>query len=167
MTAQIQNHGFDAIDLRILDLLQREARITNLALANAAGISPSPCLRRVRRLEERGVIRSYESRLEPQKVGLAVMALVSIRIQNHGEDDSAAFKKAVLDIPEVIAAYAMTGPTDFMLQVVAIDLPAYSKLMMTLGGIAGVRDIESSIAIETVKPHSALPLSQLRTEDGA
>jgi len=152
----------DAIDLRILDVLQRDARITNLALADATGVSPSPCLRRVRRLEEQGAIKSYATRLEPELIGLAIMALVSIRINSHGEDDSAAFKDAVIEVPEVIAAYVMTGATDFMLQVVAADLPAYSKLMMTLGGIEGVKDIESSIAIETVKPFSALPLSQLQ-----
>jgi len=157
----MQSKELDSIDMRILDRLQRDARITNLALANAAGVSPAPCLRRVRRLEESGIIRGYTSQLEPQRVGLAVMALVSIRIENHGEQESTAFKTAILRIPEVVAAYAMAGATDFLLQVVAVDLPAYAKLMMTVGGIAGVKDIESSIAIETVKPYSALPLSQL------
>jgi len=157
----MQRLGLDAIDIRILEALQRDGRITNLVLADIAGVSPSPCLRRVRRLEEQGIIKAYEARLEPHLVGLAVTAFVSIRIEQHGEDESAAVKKAISAVPEVIQAYAMTGANDYILQVVAADLPAYSKLMMALGGIGGVKDIESSIAIETVKPHATLPLSQV------
>lgn len=151
----------DAIDLRILDALQHDARITNLVLAQVAGISPSPCLRRVRRLEEHGIIRAYETRLEPQLVGLAITAFVSIGLDKHGENESGAFKKTISKVPEVIQAFAITGATDYIIQVVAADLPAYSKLMMTLGGIKGVKDIESSIAIETVKDYSALPLTPI------
>lgn len=151
---------FDAIDMRILTALQRDARITNVALAEAVGISPSPCLRRVRQLEESGVIDAYVTRLSAEAIGFGVTAFVSIRIEKHGQFESEAFKKAICELPQVVACYMMAGSTDCLAQVVATDLPAYSRLMMTLGDLAAVKDLESRIVIEALKPWSELPLGQ-------
>lgn len=152
---------FDAIDLRILRALQRDSRLTNVALAEEAGISPSPCLRRVRRLEESGVIDRYVTVLSTERVGLNILAFVSIRINDHGRTKSQEFLTKIQAIPEVLACYILTGDTDFIAQVISPDLKSYSELMMSIGDIEGVRDLQSSIVIETCKTMGPLPLTHL------
>jgi len=152
----------DQIDLRILEALQNDARLTNLALADKAGISASPCLRRVRRMEEAGIILAYETRLNPSLIDLNISAFVSISVEKHGMTQSNRFQEELMSISEITAIYTMAGATDFILQVVAEDLKSYSSTIKQIGGIDGVRDIQSNIVIETVKTISKLPLDHLR-----
>lgn len=152
----------DAYDRRILEALQQNGRLTNVELAEQIGLSPSPCLRRVRLLEEAGVIQGYEARLAPDEVGLGLTVLVGIKVERHHERDSALFREEVSTLPEVIAAHLVSGESDFLLQVVVPDLRAYERFLLgTLLKLPGVKDIRSNFAIQTVKPQSPLPLDHL------
>jgi Lrp/AsnC family leucine-responsive transcriptional regulator len=148
----------DRIDFKILNELQRNARITNAQLAENVGLSPSPCLRRTKRLHDDGVIRQVLTIIAPDKVGLDIQAIVRIKLDGHGEEESSAFQDQVVQLREVLACFVVTGNTDVVLQLVAPDLPSYAKLIKVLGGFPQVKEIESSIIIETVKSWSPLPL---------
>ena len=155
--------GLDAIDVRILQTLQENARLTNLELADRVGLSPSPCLRRVRRLEEGGWIEGYSARVNQKKIGLGVTAFVSVNIERHQNADAEAFMRSISKLPEVIASYIISGQADFLLQVVVRDLDAYRAFTLEkLLKLRGVKDIRSAFAIGTVKSPSPLPLEQLR-----
>jgi Lrp/AsnC family transcriptional regulator, leucine-responsive regulatory protein len=152
---------FDAIDIRILQALQENGRQTNLELANRIGLSPSPCLRRVRRLEEDGVIAGYAALINRERVGLGVMAFVRVNIERHRETDADRFMKQVGSLKEVISVYITSGESDFLLQVVVADLDEYRKFALEkLIRISGVKDITSSFVIGTVKEVKSLPLAQ-------
>lgn len=149
----------DEIDLRILSALQADGRLSNVDLAERIGLSPSPCLRRVRRLEDSGLIRGYRAALDPVPLGLGVRVFVTAAI-DHGKDPGGStFQAAVQAMPEVIACYVVSGDSDFLLEVVVADLEAYSDFvlhsLLKLPGIAGVK---SNFAIATVKRSEVLPL---------
>ena len=149
----------DEIDIRILVTLQSHARLTNLELAERVGLSASPCLRRVRRLEEDGFIEGYAARLNREKIGLGVVAFVRVNIERHTNADANAFIKAVSKLPEVIACYITSGESDFLLHVVVKDLAAYRYFALEkLTRVRGVRDLRSSFVIGTVKEGALLPL---------
>ena len=153
----------DEIDRRILAALQRDARLTNVELAARVGLSPSPCLRRVRNLEARGVIERYGAKLNRQRVGLGVTAFVSVNIERHRDALATKFREAVLAMPEVVSCYITSGEHDFLLHVIVADLDAYraftlKKLMRT----AGVKSVHSSFVIDVVKDDVPLPLEHLR-----
>jgi Lrp/AsnC family leucine-responsive transcriptional regulator len=149
----------DSIDLRILEALQADGRQTNLELANRVGLSASPCLRRVRRLEEEGVIDGYGARLSRERLGLDVVAFVRVNIERHRDADAELFMKAASELPEVIACYVTSGESDFLLHVVVADLVAYRRFALEkLVRVPGVKDIRSSFVIGTVKEASSLPL---------
>jgi len=152
----------DGYDRRILEALQQNGRLTNVELAEQIGLSPSPCLRRVRLLEEAGVIQGYEARLAPDEVGLGLTVFVGIKVERHHERDAAQFRKEVSALPEVIAAHLVSGESDFLLQVVVPDLRGYERFLLgTLLKLPGVKDIRSNFAIQTIKPQSPLPLDHL------
>lgn len=152
----------DAFDRRILDALQRDGRLSNVELANEIGLSPSPCLRRVRLLEEAGVIRGYQANLDRDEVGLGLTVFVGIKVERHHEQEAEAFRVAVTALPEVISAFLVSGESDFLLQVVVPDLRGYERFLTgVLLKLPGVSDIRSNFAIQTVKAPSALPLSHL------
>ncbi len=151
-------HDIDAIDGRILRTLQADGRITNADLADKVGLSPSPCLRRVKRLEQAGVVTGYGARLDRKPLGWSVLGFVSINLQHHSESDAADFMTAVAENANVIACHALAGEIDFMLQVVARDIDDYFEVMVGLGGLPGVKDIRSAIAINEVKPMTGLPV---------
>lgn len=149
----------DAIDRRILSELQREGRLTNLELAERVALSPSPCLRRVRRLEEEGMIESYGARLNRQKVGLGLTAFISVNMERNRDLDALKFREAVMLMPEVISCYITSGDHDFLLQVVVADLAEYRRFALdTLPKVPGVKGIHSSFAIDIVKENVPLPL---------
>lgn len=155
-------HELDAYDRRILEALQKNGRLTNVELAEQIGLSPSPCLRRVRMLEESGVIQGYEARLAPDEVGLGLTVFVGVKVERHHERDAEQFRKEVSALPEVIAAHLVSGESDFLLQVVVPDLRGYERFLLgTLLKLTGVKDIRSNFAIQTVKPQSPLPLDHL------
>ncbi|WAB94973.1 Lrp/AsnC family transcriptional regulator [Pseudomonas citronellolis] len=156
------NHKLDAYDHRILAALQRDGRLSNVQLAEAIGLSPSPCLRRVRLLEEAGVIRRYGADLDRDQVGLGLTVFVGIKVERHHEEQAEAFRRAVVDLPEVISVHLVSGEADFLLQVVVPDLRAYEHfLTSTLLKLPGVSDIRSNFAISTLKESAPLPLQHL------
>lgn len=152
----------DAIDHRILRALQRDGRLSNVHLAEEVGLSPSPCLRRVRLLEEAGLIRGYHAALDRAAVGLGLTVFVGVKVERHREDDAEAFRAAVRALPQVVSAHLVSGESDFLLQVVVPDLAAYERFLTgTLLRLPGVSDIRSNVAIQTVKDQAALPLDHL------
>lgn len=156
---KLREEALDAIDRKILARLQEEARIANVALADAVGLSPAPCLRRVRALEERGVIRKHVTLLDPAAVGLSVSVFVNVSLERQVEKALRRFESAVLTRPEVMECYLMTGDADYLLRVVCADLAAYERFLLDhLTQIPGVAAIRSSFALKQVKYSTALPV---------
>lgn len=152
--------ALDAADLRILDALQRNGRLSNVDLAEQVGLSPSPCLRRVRELEEAGYIQGYAALLDRRRLGFGVVAFVEVKIDQNAEGD-ARFRQAVERIPEVVSCFVMTGTMDYLLQVVVPDLDAFAEVSMRrLLQIPGVKDVRSSFVLDVVKHGTALPLGR-------
>ncbi|WP_044564098.1 Lrp/AsnC family transcriptional regulator [Azospirillum sp. B4] len=148
----------DAADLRILDTLQRNGRLSNVDLAEAVGLSPSPCLRRVKDLEDQGYIQGYAALLDRRRLGLGVVAFVEVKIDQNAEGD-AVFRRLVSQIPEVVSCFVMTGTMDYLVQVVVSDLEAFAEVSMKkLLQIPGVKDVRSSFVLDVVKHSTAVPL---------
>lgn len=150
--------ALDAIDHRILTEIQANGRITNQQLADRIGLSPSPCLRRVRMLEEAEVIKGYVGLVDPDALGLSVTAFVRIRLG--GQDDShlAAFEEKIATFPEVMECYLMTGESDYQLRVVVPSLAGFEDfLRQKLTTIKGVSQVTSSFALRPVVYRTALP----------
>lgn len=151
--------SFDAIDRRILDLLQNNARLSNTDLAERVGLSPSPCLRRLRILEEAGVISRYVALVDQDKVGLPVSIFVSVQLERQREEALDRFEREIQNYPEVLECYLMTGTQDFLLRVVTADLGSYERFLKEkLTRIDGVAGIQSSFALKQVKYINSLPL---------
>jgi len=157
----------DRTDLRILDQLQRNGRISNQDLADAVSLSPSPCLRRVRRLERSGVIRQYVALLDARALGLGVRAYVTVKLDKRATarggrfafDD---FRDAVAGWPEVVGCDATTGDGDYLMLVVVRDLADFSRFVMdTVLAYPAVLDVRSSFALERIKDTPAIPLPGL------
>jgi DNA-binding Lrp family transcriptional regulator len=156
---ELRRLDLDAIDLRILAALQENARIANTDLSAAVGLSPAPCLRRVRALEERGVIRKHVTLVSPAAVGLPVSVFVSISLERQVEEALKRFERVILARPEVMECYLMTGDADYLLRVVCADLGAYERFVLDhLTKVPGVSSIRSSFALKQVKYSTALPL---------
>ena len=156
------SYKFDRFDRRILEALQANGRLPNIDLAADIGLSPSPCSRRLRLLEEPGVIKGYSAVLDQERVGLGLTVFVGIKVERHQEKEAEAFREAVSVLPEVVMAHLVSGESDFLLQVVVPHLRAYEDFLTgTLLKLPGVRDIRSNFAIQTVKPQSPLPLAHL------
>lgn len=151
----------DAIDRRILDHLQDNARISNVDLAARVGISASPCWRRVRELEESGVISNYVTLIDAASVGLTVSVFVNVSLERQVERELEVFQNAIRERPEVMECYLMTGEADFLLRVVVPDLMAYERFLMDhLTRVPGIASIRSSFALKQVKYRTALPLDR-------
>jgi len=149
----------DAKDLKILEALQKNARISNVDLSQAAGLSPSPCLARVRALEQAGLIDRYVALLDPKKLGLTVSVLVQVTLEKQVESALERFEDAVRGRPEVMECYLMTGDADYLLRVVVADVPAFERFILDfLSRVPGVGNIKSSFALKQVKYQTALPL---------
>ncbi|SOB95930.1 AsnC family transcriptional regulator [Alloalcanivorax xenomutans] len=152
----------DNLDRRILAALQRDGRLSNVQLSEEVGLSPSPCLRRVRLLEQSGIIRGYHAELDRGGVGLGLTVFVGIKVGQHDDEVDSAFRDAVADLPEVVSCYLLSGESDFLLQVVVPDLPAYERFLRgTLLKLPGITDIRSNFAISTVKRETGLSLAHL------
>lgn len=149
----------DAIDRKILAVLQADGRKSIAELSGEVGLSPSPCLRRVKALEEAGLISRYAAVLDQRKAGLPVSVFVSIKLERQQEEALDAFSAAIRGWPEVLECYLMTGPRDYLLRVVAADLDAYERFLKEkLTRLDGIASIESSFALEQVKYSNILPL---------
>jgi Lrp/AsnC family leucine-responsive transcriptional regulator len=149
----------DAIDRKILKALQADSRLTMQELAERVGLSVSPCHRRVKLLEERGVISGYVARVDQKALGLPVSVFISIKLARQKEEDLDRFAAAISGWEEVLECYLMTGPRDYLLRVVAADLASYEAFLKTkLTRLDGVASIESSFALSQVKYSIALPV---------
>ena len=153
-------NGLDAVDRRILAVLQENARISNVDLAEQVGMSPSPCWRRVKTLEDSKVIAKHVSLVDPAAVGLPVSVFVQVTLERQIETALETFEQTVLARPEVMECYLMTGDSYYLLRVVVADLSAYERFLMDhLTRLNGVASIKSSFALKQVKYRTALPLS--------
>lgn len=153
------NHKLDPIDHKIITALQSNGRITAQELSALVGLSPSPCARRVRMLEDAGVIKSYVAVIDQAKVGLPISAFASIRLSRQHEDDLDRFAQAVARWPEVVDCYLMTGRQDYLMRIVVRDLEAYERFLKEkLTRLEGVAAIETSFALGQIKRSEHLPL---------
>ncbi len=153
------NPVLDAIDARILAALQRDGRMTITDLAEKVGLSPSPCLRRVRLLEEAGVIAGYVAVVDQNRVGLEINVFASIRLERQREDEMERFSSAVAQWPEVMECYLMTGTRDYLMRIVVGSLGEYERFIKDkLSRLEGVSSIESSFALSRVKHITAVPI---------
>lgn len=151
----------DRYDRLILEALQADGRISNQDLADRIGLSPSPCLRRVRALEESGLITGYRALLDAKKLGLSLMALIGISMDQHTPERFANFEASVAEIPEVLECLLITGQqSDYQLKVVVHDMDAYQELLLNkVTRIAGVTGVHTSFVLRRVVDRTALPLS--------
>jgi Lrp/AsnC family transcriptional regulator, leucine-responsive regulatory protein len=150
----------DRYDRQILELLQDNAQLSNQDLAERIGLSPSPCLRRVRALEQSGLITGYRALLDGRKLGLTLLALVHIAMDRHTPDRFANFEKEVARLPEVLECLLITGQeADYQLKVIVQDMDAYQALLLNrITRIEGVSGVHSSFVLRTVIDRTALPL---------
>lgn len=149
----------DSIDWRILGLLQADARMSNVELARAVGLSPSPCLNRVRALEEAGYISRYVTLLDALRVGLKVSVFIQVTLERQVETALERFESAIRARPEVMECYLMTGDADYLIRVVVADIQLLEEFILKfLTKLPGVGNIKSSFALKQVKYQTALPL---------
>ncbi|MDE2585260.1 MAG: Lrp/AsnC family transcriptional regulator [Betaproteobacteria bacterium] len=151
----------DRYDRQILEVLQQDGRISNQDLADRIGLSPSPCLRRVRALEESGLIRGYRALLDAKALGLSLMALIHISMDQHTPERFANFEASVGEIPEVMECLLITGQdADYQLKVVVQDMDAYQELLLNqITRIPGVTGVHSSFVLRRVLDKTALPVA--------
>ena len=154
------NIKLDAVDRRLLNALQENGRLPVTDLAEMVGLTTSPCLRRLKILEQAGIIRGYAALVDQTKVGLPVSVFISVKLEMQREEALERFEATMRDCPQVVECYLMTGPRDYLLRVVAQDLTAYERFLKeTLTRIDGVASIESSFALAQVKYSNVLPIS--------
>ena len=155
---EMELDNLDAIDRNILRILQTSGRTSNVDLAAQVHLSAPQCFRRVRALEERGVIRGYQAQVTPQSLGLGVTAFVSMNIDGEAFGRVREIEASVRDFPEILECHTVSGDYDYLLKVVARDLKSLSQFLTDrLMQIKGVADVRSMICLEEIKPPSALP----------
>jgi Lrp/AsnC family leucine-responsive transcriptional regulator len=146
----------DQMDRSILAVLDKDGRISNAELADRVGLSPSPCLRRVRRLEGTGVIRGYRAVIDPAAIGRSLRVFAGVRLIRHSRADVVAFERAVIRVAEVVHSYHVTGNYDYLLQVEVADLPAYEDFHANrLASLPGVAAVTSYVTMKTLSADSA------------
>ena len=153
----------DRTDLKILELLQRNARISNLELADAVGLSPTPCARRVRRIEDSGLVRDQVTLLDQQQLGLSLTAIIHVSMDRHTPDRFETFEEEVSTYPEVMECSVVTGQNaDYLVQAVVPDMAYYERFLLgRLTRIAGVTDVHSSFVLRRVIQRTDLPLDHI------
>ncbi len=151
----------DRIDTEILTCLQSDGRLSNARLAEKVGLSETPCWRRLKRLEETGIIEGYQAVINRRALGLGVMAFVQLTCSEHDEETTAAFQKAIEKSPNVLSCHNTTGDADFLLQVVARDLDDYSRFVeKVIRRLPGVTGIKSSLSLRELKSSNRLPIQE-------
>jgi Lrp/AsnC family transcriptional regulator, leucine-responsive regulatory protein len=154
----------DRFDAKILDALQRDGRLSVVDLAESIGLSPTPCARRIKVLESEGAIEGYAAVLNPALVGLAVLAIVQVKLSEHTDETVARFEREIQLMDEVTKCMAMTGSYDFILEVYGKDLEALSNVVLKkLIRVPNVRDLQSSVVLQTIKRTARIPLGHLQT----
>jgi len=152
----------DAIDRRIVAALQADGRLSNVDLAEKVGLSPSPCLRRVNRLEREGYVEGYRAMLGRKRIGLGLTVFVGVKIEGHADDRATTFEEEAVAFPEVVACHMVAGDADYLLEVTVPDLDAYQRFLVgKLLNLPLVREVKSTIAIQTLKAGAVLPLGHL------
>lgn len=152
--------AIDKTEIKILKLLQDDARITNQVLAEKVGMSAYPCWRRVKKLEEEHVIEGYRAILNRKKIGLGVMVFVRVIIDSDSEAEAQKFEQEVTELENVVACYSIGGDTDFLLQVVSHDLDSYADFAMTvIRRLPGIKEMQSMFVLKEIKPLDAYPIS--------
>lgn len=141
----------DAVDRAILTVLENDGRISNADLAARVGLSPSPCLRRVQRLEQSGVIRGYRAVIDPAAIDRGLRVLAGVRLVRHARADVAAFERAIVRLPEVTYCHHVTGNYDYVLQIEVADLPAYEEFHANqLAALPAVATVTSYVTMKTL-----------------
>ncbi|MFA3762297.1 Lrp/AsnC family transcriptional regulator [Yersinia sp. 2538 StPb PI] len=146
-------------DIKILKQLQHAGRMTNQELADKVGMATSPCWRRVKQLEESGIITGYQANIDRRKIGLGILAFIRVKIDSHSEEEAKLFEMQVGELTPVIACYAVAGDADFLLQVVAEDLDSFSTFAMSvIRRLSGIKEMQTTFVLREVKPLDHLPL---------
>ncbi len=149
----------DIIDRKILEILQKDAKITNAQLAKEIGLSPAPTLERVKKLEQSGLIKSYHATLDKEKLGLGVNIFILVSLSSHKMNQIKAFVDKINTIKEVVECHHITGQGDFLLKVLVKDIPAYQSLILdTLSQIEEIGNMQSMVALSTFKESKVLPI---------
>jgi Lrp/AsnC family leucine-responsive transcriptional regulator len=157
----------DAIDVAILDALQRDGRLSNVALAKTIGLSPTPCAERVRGLEAAGIIRGYATNLDPERLDLGLLVFIEIAIERTSEDAFDQFRNAVLAIPQVQECHMVAGGFDYLLKVRVPDMTAYRTFLgEVLSKVPGIRETHTYAVMEIVKESRTIDLSHLNAAAG-
>ena len=158
-------HKLDSIDRNILVVLQKDGRLSNTQLAERVGLTPAPCLRRVRALEEAGVIQTYAALVDSRALALGVTVFAQVTLDKQVKDQLEIFEQSVGKWPEVMDCYLMTGDSDYLLRIVLPDVEAYERFLNeALTQVPGVASIKSSFALRQVKYSTALPLIPEETD---
>ena len=160
----MQNIVLDKIDLKILQVLQENGRLTNVELSERVALSPSPCLRRLKQLEDAGVIQRYAALLSPAAIELGLQALIRVTLNKAGGGRE-KFDEAVQGWQEILSCFALTGETDYMLHAFFVDMEHFSHFVLeVLLNQEGVQDARSSFVLREVKKTTALPLNHLHND---
>ena len=154
----MKNISLDAIDRRLLAILQEDATVSMADLAERVGLSATPCWKRIKRLEQDGVIKRRVAILNREALGLGITVIVAIRTSHHSDDWLQTFADGVSKIPEVVEFYRMSGEIDYLLKIVARDIPDYDRIYRKLTKVAELHDVSSSFAMQEIKSTTALPI---------
>ncbi|MEJ6593550.1 Lrp/AsnC family transcriptional regulator [Parasphingorhabdus sp.] len=153
--------NLDEIDLKILQRLQDDGRITNVELANSVGLTAPPCLRRMRALEDQGVINSYHAAINPTKMGYTITVFAMVSLKSQAETDLQAFEEHVQKLPEVRECYMLNGEIDFILKVVAKDLQQFQSFLTSqLTAAPNVASVKTSLTIRSAKHLPGVPIME-------
>ncbi len=153
--------NLDEIDLKILQRLQNDGRITNVELANSVGLTAPPCLRRMRALEDEGVIKSYHAAIDPAKMGYTITVFAMVSLKSQAENDLQAFENHMQKLPEVRECYMLNGEIDFMLKVVAKDLQQFQSFLTSqLTAAPNVASVKTSLTIRSAKHLPGVPIER-------
>ena len=155
------NLNLDPIDLKLLSELQADGRITNVDLANKVGLTAPPCLRRMRALEQSGVIKSYHAHIDPASLGYTITVFAMVSLKSQAEEDLKAFEEHVRSLPDVRECHMLNGEIDFILKILARDLQSFQELLTTeLTSAPNVSSVKTSLTIRTAKDEPGVPVPQ-------
>ncbi|GAA4849438.1 Lrp/AsnC family transcriptional regulator [Algivirga pacifica] len=149
----------DQTDRKILDILQKQAKITNAQLSKDIELSPAPTLERVKKLENSGIIMSYHAKLNTKALGLGVTTFINVKLARHNKENNASFLKQISNIPEVIECHHLTGNSHYLLKVITTDIEAYHKVLLDkLSEIEEIDDLQSMVVLDTPKDSKTIPI---------
>ncbi|MFQ3788448.1 Lrp/AsnC family transcriptional regulator [Halomonas sp. A29] len=154
----MRNLKLDRIDRMLLEALQQDARLTTAEMAELVSLSPSPCARRIRRLEQAGLITRYRAELDKVRLGLMITIFVQVRLDQHQQERVEEFESNVRDMPEVVQCHSVSGHFDYLLQVITVDMDAFELWLRQFRQLQMVSAVDSSFAIRAIKENGPLPL---------